>query len=68
MKKFTVEVNKDTYLAVKLFPFLSLVKNKNIAPTVGNKISEERIGKFIYLIIKKVNKAEKPKSITKAYW
>ena len=25
-------------------------------------------GKFIYLTIKKVNKAEKPKSITKAYW
>ena len=30
-------------------------------------INEERIGKFIYLIIKKVNKAEKPKSIIKAY-
>ena len=62
-----VEVNKDTYLTVKLLPSLSLVKNKNKAPIVGNNINEERIGKFIYLIIKKVNKAEKPKSIIKAY-
>jgi len=45
-----------------------LVKNKNIAPIVGSKIKEDRIGKFIYLTIKKVNKAEKPRSITKAYW
>ena len=41
--------------------------NVNISPIDGNKISEERIGKFIYLIIKKVNNAEKPKSIIKAY-
>ena len=62
-------VNNETYFAVRLFPSLSLVKNKNNAPIIGNKINDERIGKFIdYLIIKKVNKAEKPKSITKAYW
>jgi hypothetical protein len=40
-------VNKATYLAVKLFPSLSLVKNKKSAPTVGSRIKDERIGKFI---------------------
>ena len=40
-------VNKATYFAVKLFPSLSLVKNKNKAPIVGNNIKDERIGKFI---------------------
>jgi hypothetical protein len=39
-------VNKETYFAVKLFPFLSLVKNKNKAPITGNKIKEDKIGKF----------------------
>ena len=47
IKKFTADVNKATYLAVKLFPSLSLVKNKKSAPTVGSKIKDERIGKFI---------------------
>ena len=43
------------------------VKNKKTAPTVGSKISEERMGKSIfYLTIKKVNNAEKPSNITKA--
>ena len=47
IKKFAIEVNNETYFAVKLFPSLSLVKNKNRAPTVGNKIKEDRMGKFI---------------------
>jgi hypothetical protein len=47
MKKFTREVNKATYLTVILFSLLLFVKNKNSAPTVGSKIKEERIGKFI---------------------
>ena len=44
---FTTVVNKATYLAVKLFPSLSLVKNKNKTPTIGNNIKDERMGKFI---------------------
>ena len=47
IKKLTNDVNKATYLAVKLFHSLSLVKNKNKAPIVGNNIKDERIGKFI---------------------
>jgi len=47
IKKLTIVVNSETYFAVKLFPFLSLVKNKNKAPIIGNKINDERIGKFI---------------------
>ena len=47
IKKFTADVNKETYLTVKLFPSLSLVKSKKIAPTVGSRIKDERIGKFI---------------------
>ena len=46
-KKFTREVNKETYLTVILFSLLLFEKNKNKAPIVGNKIKEERIGKFI---------------------
>ena len=53
-KKFTAEVNKATYLIVKLFFLLPLVKNKNKAPIDGNKIKEERIGKFIILRLKKL--------------
>ena len=55
-KKLTIEVNKDTYLGVKLFSSLFLVKNKNKAPIVGNKIKEERIGKFIILQSRKLIK------------
>ena len=47
IRKFTTDVNKETYLAVKLFPSLSFVKNKKRAPTVGSIIKDERIGKFI---------------------
>jgi len=47
---------------------LSFEKNKNSEPIVGNKINDERIGKFIfYFTINKVNKAEKPNNITNAY-
>ena len=56
IKKLTTEVNKATYLAVKLFPSLFFVKNKNKAPIVGNKIKDERIGKFITLLLKKLVK------------
>ena len=38
---------QDDNLAVKLFPSLSFVKNKKRAPIVGNRIKDERIGKFI---------------------
>ena len=44
---FTTVVNKATYLIVVLFPSFSFIKNKNIAPIVGNNIRDERIGKFI---------------------
>ena len=51
-KKFTNDVNNATYLTVILFSLLLFVKNKNSAPIVGNKIREERIGKFIILQLK----------------
>tara|TARA_B100000214_G_scaffold10789_1_gene7834 strand:- start:356 stop:502 length:147 start_codon:yes stop_codon:yes gene_type:complete len=47
MKKFTTVTNNETYLTVKLFSSLFLVKNKNKAPITGNKIKDERIGKSI---------------------
>jgi hypothetical protein len=40
-------VKRETYFAVELLPSLSLVKNKNKAPIVGNKIKDDKIGKFI---------------------
>ena len=49
-------VNKATYFAVKLFSFLSFVKNKNSAPTIGNKIRDYKIGKFINLQLKKLKR------------
>ena len=49
-------VNKATYFAVKLFPSLSFVKNKNRAPTIGNKIRDDKIGKFIILQLKKLKR------------
>ena len=49
-------VNKATYFAVKLFPSLSFVKNKNSAPTIGNKIRDDKIGKFIILQLKKLKR------------
>ena len=53
-KKFTREVNKATYLTVILFSLLLFVKNKKIAPIVGNKIKDERIGKFIISLSKRL--------------
>ena len=35
-------MNNATYFTVKLFFLLPLVKNKKNAPTVGNKINDER--------------------------
>ena len=46
-KKFTNEVNNATYFTVILFSLLLLVKKRKRAPTAGNSIKEERIGKFI---------------------
>ena len=56
MKKFTREVNKATYLAARLFSLLLFVKNKKSAPIEGNKIKDERIGKFIILQLRKLIK------------
>ena len=55
-KKFTKLVNKATYFTVMLFFSLLFVKNINKAPMVGNKIKEERIGKFIILQLRKLIK------------
>ena len=55
-KKFTKLVNKATYFTVILFFLLLFVKNINKAPIVGNKIKEERIGKFIILQLRKLIK------------
>jgi hypothetical protein len=46
-KKFTREVNNATYFTVLLFSLLLFVNNKKRAPIEGNKINEERMGKFI---------------------
>ena len=46
---YTNEVNNATYFTVILFSLLLLVKKRKRkrAPTAGNSIKEERIGKFI---------------------
>ena len=49
-------MNKATYLDVMLFSLLLFVKNKKNAPIDGNKIKEDRIGKFIILQSKKLVK------------
>ena len=52
IKKFTKEVNKATYLTVVvLFSFENI---KNNAPTVGSRIRDDRIGKFINIKLKKL--------------
>ena len=53
MKKFTNEVNIATYFTV-LELSLSLKNNKNKAPINGNKISDDKIGKFIISKLKKL--------------
>ena len=60
IRKFTTDVNKETYLAVKLFPSLFFVKNKKRAPIVGNRIKDERIGKSIILLLKRLIKLKSP--------
>ena len=68
-KKFTSEVNKATYFTVILFSLLLLVKKRKKAPNDGNKIKEERIGKFIILqsrrLIKQKNQVALQKHIDK---
>ena len=49
-------MNNATYLMVRLFFLLLLVKNKKNAPIEGNKIKDERIGKFIILQLRKLIK------------
>ena len=49
-------MNKATYLTVMFVSLLLFVKNKKSAPIEGNKIREERIGKFIILQLKKLVK------------
>ena len=64
-KKFTDEVNKATYFTVKVFFLLLLVKNKNKAPIDGNKIKEERIGKFIILQLRMLIKQKNQVTLQK---
>ena len=49
-------MNKATYLTVRLFSLLLFIKNKKTAPIEGNKIKDERIGKFIILQLKRLIK------------
>ena len=49
-------MNKATYLTVRLFSLLLFVKNKKKAPIEGNKIKDERMGKFIILQLRKLIK------------
>ena len=46
----------STYFAVKIYTSLTFVKNKNSAPTIGSKIRDDKIGKFIILQLKKLKK------------
>ena len=64
-KKFTIEVNKATYLIVTLLFLVLFVKNKNKAPIEGNKISEERIGKFIILQLRMLIKQKNQVTLQK---
>ena len=49
-------MNKATYLTVILFSLLLFVKKIKNAPIAGNKIKDERIGKFIILQLRKLIK------------
>ena len=49
-----MDVNKATYFTVIFFSSLLFVKKRNTAPIVGSKISDERIGKFINKLLKKL--------------
>ena len=50
--KLVNETNNARFLNVKLL--LDFEKNINIAPNTGNKISEDKIGKSIILILRKL--------------
>ena len=52
MKKFTKEVNRATYFPV--FEFLSFENSKNKAPIVGKRISDDKIGKFIIVRLRRL--------------
>ena len=52
--KFTIETNKAKFLLLWFLFEVDLVKNIKIAPTVGNKIIEDKIGKFIILKLTKL--------------
>ena len=52
--KLTRDVNKATYFTVKLFSLLLLVKNRKSSPIDGNRINDDKIGKFIILQLKKL--------------
>ena len=58
-------VNKATYFPVKLSFLSLLVKNKNKAPIDGNKIKEERIGKFIILQLRMLIKQKNQVTLQK---
>ena len=50
MKKFATDVKRATYLELwKLLDSLGLDKIIKSAPTVGSKISEDKIGKSIII-------------------
>ena len=61
--KFTRDVNKATYFTVKLFSLLLLVKNRKSAPIDGNRINEDKIGKFIILQLKKLIKQKNQEAL-----
>ena len=52
--RFAMETNKAKFLLLWFLFELDLVKNIKIAPTVGNKIIEDKIGKFIILKLTKL--------------
>ena len=55
-KKFTKDVNKATYFTVIFFSSLLLIKNKKRAPIEGNKINEDKMGKFIISLLRRLAK------------
>ena len=61
--KLTRDVNKATYFTVKLFSLLLLVKNRKSAPIDGNRINEDKIGKFIILQLKKLIKQKNQEAL-----
>ncbi len=61
--KFTRDVNKATYFTVKLLSLLLLVKNKKRAPINGNRINEDKIGKFIILQLKTLIKQKNQEAL-----